>query len=648
MNFLLPGFIAAGVLVGLPILLHLIRKKPQHYIPFPSLRFLGPRILRDTKRHRILRWILLAMRCALIALVVAAFARPFFAQKLNRHGRAVIVAVDNSFSMQTSDRWSVLLKWVRSQIDDLNPGDQIGVMLMNPSPSWVIPMTGEIETARVAINSMKPGWQTTRYNGALHLASETLRALPVDRRELVWMADEQFTGWREVNFSNPLPPGVKVIFAPVQPLPKRQAAISAIQVRPDGKGLVVEVTVQPFVPEKDTRQLTLFLSGSQVGQKKVQLEAGHPATVTFPVENKGSVLMLKAILDADDLPADDTAYAMFDPDAGVPTWLAPSTSGEETDFIACAMESTKLQDLQGIRPLPLPESEWPDNGVAVLRGGAPFQGTRGAKLVDFIKKGGAAWIMISGEPDQIAWLKAQGIQVTPRSGPLQLRDLDFEHPLFEVFAKGQMRSLLSLSFNSGWGIEGAEVNPIARWTDRSNAMVETRIGDGQLLVTGFEPTRHVTSLPLTPAFVPWVHRAVMWLSQNGHESRELLRVGEPISLPSGEGIWRSLDSPEVQAPIKVSGSVIPMAPGLYQFKSEKREKLFAVNLPIEESDLTPYPNLRELSGLQSKQPAEKAGDVGASIPEERVEQQSSVWWWLLLIAVVLLLSELTLSSRTAL
>ena len=91
-----------------------------------------------------------------------------------------------------------------------------------------------------------------------------------------------------------------------------------------------------------------------------------------------------------------------------------------------------------------------------------------------------------------------------------------------------------------------------------------------------------------------------------------------------------------------------MAPGLYHFKSEKREKLFAVNLPIDESDLTPYPNLRELSGLQSKQPAEKAGDVGASIPEERVEQQSSVWWWLLLIAVVLLLSELTLSSRTAL
>jgi len=40
----------------------------------------------------------------------------------------------------------------------------------------------------------------------------------------------------------------------------------------------------------------------------------------------------------------------------------------------------------------------------------------------------------------------------------------------------------------------------------------------------------------------------------------------------------------------VNGSVRPSAPGLYEFTSRGAKKIFAVNPPVEESDLSPWPN----------------------------------------------------------
>ena len=80
MSFLAPlFFIGLGAIV-VPILVHLIQRERKRVIEFPSLMFIQKIPYQSVRRRRIRHWFLLLMRAAAIALIVAAFARPFFSR----------------------------------------------------------------------------------------------------------------------------------------------------------------------------------------------------------------------------------------------------------------------------------------------------------------------------------------------------------------------------------------------------------------------------------------------------------------------------------------------------------------------------------------------------------------------------------------
>ncbi|MCH8924340.1 MAG: BatA domain-containing protein, partial [Planctomycetes bacterium] len=76
MTFVNAILLAGGLLVAIPIVLHLImRKQPRHQV-FPAMRFL--KLCEDANRRRLRfrHWLLLIARCAAICLLAAALARP--------------------------------------------------------------------------------------------------------------------------------------------------------------------------------------------------------------------------------------------------------------------------------------------------------------------------------------------------------------------------------------------------------------------------------------------------------------------------------------------------------------------------------------------------------------------------------------------
>ncbi|MCJ7675754.1 MAG: BatA domain-containing protein, partial [Sedimentisphaerales bacterium] len=102
MSFLYPLFLAGITAVGLPIILHMIRRHTRKRVTFSSLMFLRTTLPRFKNRSRLENLPLLALRCASLILLAFGFSRPFFwrpAPESQAHlGRRIVLLIDTSAS----------------------------------------------------------------------------------------------------------------------------------------------------------------------------------------------------------------------------------------------------------------------------------------------------------------------------------------------------------------------------------------------------------------------------------------------------------------------------------------------------------------------------------------------------------------------
>jgi hypothetical protein len=645
MNWLFPGFLAGASLIALPVILHFLRRRQTAIVRFPSLRFLGETAMRDTRRHQLLRWLTLLLRCLAIALIVGAFARPFWMSAAASHRQLMVVAVDNSMSMQTAGRWENQQAWAFKQLDELSPGDQAAVLVMNPAPVWTVPLSDDLDRVRAALKNLRPGYEKTRYAGALKMAGATLELHPGATKTLVWMADEQRAGWRGVDFAQTLPTGVKIRFAESAPEPSRQAAITSLQWSLDKPGLVANVRL--FAPVQDRRRITVSAGGRRLAEQTVTLRAGDNK-ILLPFSPPENADGFRVAMDVDDLPADDTAWIVPQKKAA-DSVLLDAVAG--TDFLAHALRSTEKLGAAALKPESLPEKNWPAESAVILRGDDAFRPPQLEQLDRFFDAGGALCIFLDGSAGQLDWLKKHGIEAAARRASedaWHLQDWDPDHPVLAAFAGQSLLPLLSVEFHRGFNLAGARLAPVADWPDGKMALAEWSDGGHRLLLAGFPMNRAATDWPTQPSFVPFVHQTVRWLG-SFEEKRDDWRVGDTISLPATNGTWRALDGPAMQPARSAGGSIRPDASGLYEFAGDGTRRIFAVNTPVEESDLAPWPKPEQFASLESRNLPERTGRhlAAAPISSEAAENQQRLWWWLLAGCGLVILAELALANRTA-
>ena len=133
MTFLTPLFLIALAGLAVPVLLHLIQRERKQVVQFPSLMFLRRIPYQSVRRRRIRHWLLLMMRLAALALIVLAFARPFFRgadppSSAAGGAREVVILVDRSYSMGYGDRWTRALAAARGAVDGLNAVDRASIV----------------------------------------------------------------------------------------------------------------------------------------------------------------------------------------------------------------------------------------------------------------------------------------------------------------------------------------------------------------------------------------------------------------------------------------------------------------------------------------------------------------------------------------
>src|SRR5262245_10999277 len=135
MSFLAPLFFLGLAAIAVPIFVHLIQRERKHVLKFPSLMFVRRIPYQSVRRPPIRHWFLLLMRAAAIALIGAAFARPFLSQGASAVSaglggdREIVIMLDQSASMGYGDHWQKAQDAARSAIRSLRAGDRATLVL---------------------------------------------------------------------------------------------------------------------------------------------------------------------------------------------------------------------------------------------------------------------------------------------------------------------------------------------------------------------------------------------------------------------------------------------------------------------------------------------------------------------------------------
>src|SRR5437763_6049108 len=93
------GFLAAGAAVAVPVLIHLLLRARARRVEIGSVRFLKLALRESTRRRKLRRWLLLALRAAAVLLLALLFARPYLSAGAEGRDREVVLLIDQSASM---------------------------------------------------------------------------------------------------------------------------------------------------------------------------------------------------------------------------------------------------------------------------------------------------------------------------------------------------------------------------------------------------------------------------------------------------------------------------------------------------------------------------------------------------------------------
>ncbi|MDB4877617.1 MAG: double-transrane region domain protein [Gemmatimonadetes bacterium] len=689
MNFLAPAFLAGLAAIAVPVIIHLINRERKVVVEFPSLMFLERIPYRSVRRQKIRHLLLLILRCIALALLVAAFARPFFAKRRTAVGttgaREVVILLDRSASMGYADRWTKARDAARKVIGRLSSSDHGTLVLFAGDASVANEATATPERIAAALSVAKLSAEPTRYAPALKLASQIISASTLPRREVVLISDYQKVGWvnhNEISF----PPGTVVTTTDIGGGATPNVAVAQVTTDRDSTGDRDHVTVAARLintgaaPKLVTA--TLAIGGRDVQTKSVNLPASGAQQVAFTSIAVPSGATKGAVrITPDSLTPDDVLAFTIAPDDAVPVLvIEPSGSAARANQSLYLSRALAIGDRPSFRVTEKPADaltprDFDGRALVVLDETAPPGGAVGARLRALLEGGGGI-VIVPGSGRVETWpaewralLPATVGAVVDRTADAggTLSSLDYAHPIFELFnapRSGDFSTARFYRYRALTPQPGATVP--ARFDDGSPAMVERSVGTGKVVMwaSTFDP--YWTNLPLQPVFLPFVHQLGKHVGRYADprasfiagEVLDLSRHGE-LTAPFTAG--RAADSSSeltLEAPsgarerVTATGAnhlVTLREQGFYELRGRTTPtgsgRPIAVNVDPAESDLShldPPDVVVAVTAVDGQR--QPGSDVNTGTPQDQ-EQRQKIWWYLLLGAVVLMAVETVLSNR---
>jgi hypothetical protein len=237
-----------------------------------------------------------------------------------------------------------------------------------------------------------------------------------------------------------------------------------------------------------------------------------------------------------------------------------------------------------------------------------------------------------------------------------LGSIDFKHPLFKPFDDPRFGDFSHIHFwkHQRWDIPPAvHAHVLARFDDDSPALFQVDMGQGHLLVltSGWDPAD--SQLAVSSKFPPLLQTMLDWSGASA-PARFQFRTGDAIPAPASSGAPIKWSRPGGEPTTLPAGSpfVETDKPGIYSAAWNGQERLFAVNLPLEESRTAPI-SQDELARLgvplawDSEQATAVARVHQQRLQDAELENLQKLWRWLIVAALAVTFGEIVLSGWLA-
>jgi hypothetical protein len=687
MNFLAPAFLAGLAAIAVPVLIHLINRERKVVVEFPSLMFLQRIPYKSVRRQKIRHLLLLVMRCLALALLVAAFARPFFQRKQAAIGgsgaREVVILLDRSASMAYAGRFDRAKDEAKKVVSKLGATDRATLVLFATDAQVASEPMATPDRITASITAAKIGAEGTKYGPALKLASQIIATSTLPQREVVLISDYQKIGWanhNEITF----PQGTKVTPVDLGGASATDLAVAQVTTDRDSTGDRDKVTVAARVINTGTKPQTidvrLSIGGRDVQTKRETIPASGAQQVSFtPIGVPNSATRGLVHITADSMPMNDALSFTIAPDEAVPV-LIVEPSGARANQSLFLSRALAIGDRPSFRITEKAQNEltprdFDGRALVVLDEVAPPGGEIGKRLRALLD-GGGGLVIVPGSLRAETWLAewrnimpatvGSTVDRTTDAGGT-LSSIDYAHPIFELFnapRSGDFSTARFYRYRKLEPTQGATVD--ARFDDGSPAMVERAVGSGKIVVWASTVDAYWTNLPLQPVFLPFVHQVGKYVGRyadprpwfTSGDVLDVSRHGELTAPFLGGKTADSTTELVLEAPsgarerVTATGAnhlVTLKEQGFYELRGQDTPvgsgRPIAVNIDAAESDLAhldPQDVVVAVTSVNGQRPT--GSDFNTGTPQDQ-ERRQKVWWYLLVLALVIMGAETVLSNR---
>ena len=702
MTLLAPMFAVAGLLlVGVPVLIHLLNRRRYKVVDWAAMQFLLAAMKKNRRRLRFEQWLLLALRCLLIAGMGVALARPAgcdrttLARLAGRTAGLHVIVLDNSYSMAyEADRPDAKTnldqakKVAKRLIGSLTGGGDAVVLITAARPAAAVLSTPTYDLAAVAaaIDRVPQTAADTDLAGAFDLALRAGETGGASQKFLDVLSDGTASAWRSENTAALTAAGPRLAAAfrvRLFNLSVPNATNNAVIDVSPTTNLVrtrfandFRATARALGSPTEATLLWTLNGESLPGGSSVLLDAQTPPQTqsNARLRTGGPTVLTAKLAAADRLPLDDSRSRTLDVAAEMNVLIVEGRRGATTldgsgAFLEFALAPPPPAGEPGVRTasyikperisdIELGSRTLDDYRAILIADVAQVSASVADGLAAFVKRGGTL-VFFGGEQVQRenynATLAARGLLPGPlvqrQSGPgftFAFNPAGDNHPLLAAFANLDKSGLDTARAFTYWQVTPKPELKVQRVLNFAGsgdpAITLHTLGLGRVVFIASSADAEWTDFPAKPAYVALLHE-ILAGTVSGSERWLNVEVGGRLSLPVSVKTFRT---PSLRMPDGTTETPLEPASGgetAWQSPPLVRPGVYTLStgvadVPISVNVPAAEADIRPVTESAIRQ---SLGNIeidfeGADVPPESVAEDSGRdFGWSLMLAVLALL-----------